>query len=49
LCLTVLSPDKVIFYETTANQVFTDNLTILKHHIVLAYFTRAKYYLFFLT
>jgi hypothetical protein len=45
----VLSPDKVIIHETTPNQVFMDNLTIFKHHIILAYFTRVIYYLFFLT
>jgi hypothetical protein len=49
LCLTVLSLDKVIIYEVTLNQVFADNLTIFKHHIILAYFTRTIYYLFFLT
>jgi hypothetical protein len=49
LCLTVLSPDKIIIHETTPNQMFTDNLMIFKHHNVIAYFTRAIYYLFFLT
>jgi hypothetical protein len=48
LCLIVLSTDKLIIHETTPNQVFTDNLTIFKHHNVIAYFTRAIYCLFIL-
>jgi hypothetical protein len=49
LCLTMLSPDKVIIHETTLSQVFMDNLAIFKYHNVLAYFIKAIYCLLYLT